>query len=101
MADLNKRDEKLVQYLSEAYGKERELEMALDSHIQMTTKAPYKKRLKEHLRETKSHAKQLDRRIKQLGGGGSHTVQTAVGKATAAVKGPLPSCEGTASKKGC
>ena len=36
----------------------------------MTTQAPYKKRLKEHLRETKSHAKALDRRIKQLGGGG-------------------------------
>ena len=29
MADLNERDAKLVQYLSEAYGKERELEAAL------------------------------------------------------------------------
>jgi len=86
---MNTRDTKLVQYLTEAYGKEKELEMALESHIQMTSKAPYKKRLRQHLTETKNHARQLDRRIKQLGGGGEHTVQTAVGKVTAAVKGPL------------
>ncbi len=46
MADPNQRDAKLIQYLSEAYGKERELEMALQADIAMTSKAPYKKRLK-------------------------------------------------------
>ncbi len=45
MADLNERDTKLVQYLNEAYGKERELETSLEAHIAMTTKAPYTKRL--------------------------------------------------------
>ena len=45
MADMNERDTKLVQYLSEAYGKERELETALQAHIAMTTKRQYKKRL--------------------------------------------------------
>jgi ferritin-like metal-binding protein YciE len=88
MADLNERDTKLVQYLSEAYGKERELETSLQAHIAMTTKAPYKKRLQQHLRETKAHAKGLERRIKVLGGGAQRT-QTAVGKAMAAVKGPM------------
>jgi ferritin-like metal-binding protein YciE len=88
MAEMNERDAKLVQYLSEAYGKERELETALQAHIAMTTKAPYKKRLQQHLKETKSHAKQLERRIKKLGGAGQ-TLQTAVGKLTAAAKGPL------------
>ena len=73
MADLNERDAKLVQYLSEAYGKERELETALQAHIAMTTKPPYKKRLQQHLRETKGHAKGLERRIKKLGGGGQMT----------------------------
>src|SRR5918998_200282 len=34
----------------------------------MTTRAPYKKRLQQHLRETKDQAKQLERRIKKLGG---------------------------------
>ena len=93
MADLNERDAKLVQYLSEAYGKERELELALGVDIAMTTKAPYKKRLKAHLKETKAHAKALQRRIKQLGGG-TQTAQSVVGKATAAAKGPLHALRG-------
>ncbi len=98
MADLNERDAKLVQYLNEAYGKEKELETALQAHIAMTTRAPYKKRLKEHLRETKGHAKQLERRIKKLGGGG-HAIQTAVAKATAAAKGPLHMVRGSGEQE--
>jgi ferritin-like metal-binding protein YciE len=98
MADLNERDAKLVQYLNEAYGKEQELETSLQAHIAMTTKAPYKKRLQQHLRETKSHAKQLDRRIKKLGGGG-HKAQTAVGKAMAAAKGPLHMVRGSGEQE--
>lgn len=93
MADLNERDAKLVQYLSEAYGKERELETALQAHIAMTTRAPYKKRLKQHLRETKGHAKAVERRIKKLGGGGQ-LGQTVIGKAMAAAKGPLHAVRG-------
>ena len=88
MADLNERDAKLVQYLNEAYGKERELETALQAHIAMTTRAPYKKRLQQHLRETKAHAKALERRIKKLGGG-VKGLETAIGKAMAAAKGPM------------
>src|SRR5919108_649596 len=68
MTDVNARDAKLIQYLNEAYGKERQLQTALEAHIQMTTRAPYKKRLQEHLRETKTHAQAVERRIKQLGG---------------------------------
>lgn len=98
MADPNERDAKLIQYLSEAYGKERELETALQAHITMTTKTPYKKRLQRHLRETKSHAKQLDRRIKQLGGG-PQRAQTAVGKAMAAAKGPLHAVRGSGEQE--
>src|ERR1700743_2533686 len=94
MADPNERDAKLVQYMNEAYGKERELEVALQVDIAMTAKAPYKKRLQQHLKETKAHAKALDRRIKKLGGGGSSTVASLVGKATAVAKGPLPAVRG-------
>ena len=61
-------DLKLIQYLNEAYGKEKELETALQAHIGMTTKAPYKKRLQQHLKETKAQARGLERRIKKLGG---------------------------------
>src|SRR5262245_64144455 len=92
-----KKDAKLVQYLNEAYGKEKELETALEAHIAMTTRAPYKKRLQQHLRETKAHARTVERRIKQLGGkaellpvpGGS-AVAGAASKAVAAAKGPPP-----------
>ena len=93
MADLNERDAKLVQYLSEAYGKERELEAALQAHIGMTAKGPYKKRLQQHLKETKAHAKTVERRIKKLGGGGQ-TLQGAAGKLTAAAKAPLHAIRG-------
>lgn len=98
MADMNERDAKLVQYLSEAYGKERELETALQAHIAMTVKGPYKKRLQQHLKETKSHAKQVERRIKKLGGGGQ-TLQSAVGKLTAAAKGPLHAIRGDSEQE--
>jgi ferritin-like metal-binding protein YciE len=98
MADPNQRDAKLIQYLSEAYGKERELEVALQTDIAMTTKPPYKKRLQEHLRETKAHAKALDRRIKKLGGGGQ-TVQSLVGKVTAVAKGPLHMIRGSGEQE--
>jgi ferritin-like metal-binding protein YciE len=68
MTDLNARDAKLVQYLNEAYGKERHLEQALTAHIGLTTKPNYRKRLEEHRRETKRHGDRVQRRIKQLGG---------------------------------
>jgi ferritin-like metal-binding protein YciE len=98
MADLNERDAKLIQYLSEAFGKEKELETSLEAHIAMTTKAPYKKRLKVHLKETKAHAKAVERRIKKLGGGGQLT-QTAVGKVMAAAKGPLHMIRGSGEQE--
>jgi ferritin-like metal-binding protein YciE len=98
MADMNERDAKLVQYLSEAYGKERELEAALQAHIAMTAKGPYKKRLQQHLKETKQHAKQVERRIKKLGGGGQ-TLQGAVGKLTAVAKGPLHAIRGSGEQE--
>jgi ferritin-like metal-binding protein YciE len=98
MADINERDAKLVQYLAEAYGKERELETALQGDISMTTRPTYKQRLKQHLRETKNHAKALERRIKKLGGGGQ-TTQTLLAKAIAATKGPLHAVRGASEQE--
>jgi ferritin-like metal-binding protein YciE len=98
MADPNERDAKLIQYMNEAYGKERELEMALQVDIALTSKDPYKKRLKQHLKETKAHAKALEKRIKKLGGGGQ-LVPSLIGKATAAAKGPLHVVRGDGSQE--
>jgi ferritin-like metal-binding protein YciE len=97
MPEITTRDEKLIQYLNEAFGKEKELETALAAHIEMTTRMPYKKRLREHLRETKAHARGLQRRIKQLGGKAEagNVVTDVASKALSAAKGPLQAVRGT------
>jgi ferritin-like metal-binding protein YciE len=109
MPEMTTRDTKLIQYLNEAYGKEKELETALQAHIAMTTRPPYKKRLKEHLKETRAHARDVGRRVKKLGGkaevapvpgpgvvaGAASAATSAASKAVAATKGPLHTIRGT------
>ena len=113
VADLQAKDLKLIQYLNEAYGKEKQLETALQAHIAMTTRAPYKKRLQQHLRETKSHARDVKRRIKELGGKadevnvpGPDAVTEAVTsavelarKGVAALQGPIHVLRGTGEQE--
>jgi ferritin-like metal-binding protein YciE len=109
MADLSAGDTKLVQYLNEAYGLEKRLETALQAHIAATTRPPYKKRLKEHLTETKRHAREIKQRIKQLGGKAetvsapgpepiaeaAQAVVAGAQKAVALAQGPLHALRGT------
>ena len=68
MADTPTRDAKLVEFLNEAYAKEKQLETSLEAAMEATTHDAYAKRLSDHLKETKSHGTQVSRRIKQLGG---------------------------------
>src|SRR5437868_4250137 len=98
MAELNARDAKLVQFLNEAHAKEAELELDLTAHISLTQKAPYKKRLQQHLRETRDHKRRVASRIKQLGGQATQGVRAPgvpdavgelAGKGIAAVKGQV------------
>ena len=99
MSDEKVADTKLAQYLNEAYVKERELESALQAHISMTSRAPYRKRLQQHLKETKSHARQVERRIKAVSGGGPGKVEQiagqAMGKGKSLAKAPLHMVRGT------
>jgi ferritin-like metal-binding protein YciE len=111
--EITKRDAKLVQYLNEAYAIERRLEIALQAHIAMTPRTDYKKRLREHLKETKGHARNVERRIKQLGGEaetvtvpgpealakGARAAQTAVQRAAAVAQGPLHAVRGTGQQE--
>lgn len=92
-AEPTVREAKLIQYLNEAYGKEKELEIALKAHISMTTRDTYKKRLRDHLKETQQQSKGLERRIKALGGKaeaidlpGPDAAGEAAGRAIAAAK---------------
>src|SRR5262245_56508322 len=104
MANPTTRELKLIHYLNEAYGKEKQLETALQAQIQLATADKVlKKRLQEHLKETKAQARGLERRIKQLGGKAeivslpgpavasevASTVTSVANKAVAAAKAPL------------
>lgn len=103
MPEQTTRDAKLVSLLNEAFGKERQLQTTLESHIELTTRDDYRKRLKAHLKETKSHATAVARRIKQLGGNAetvtvpgpegatkaAETIQGVMDRARAATQGPL------------
>ena len=111
--EMNERDTKIVQYLNDAYATERRLEIALQAHIAMTPRADYKKRLREHLNETKAHARLVARRIKALGGEaetvslpgpdavvkGATGAKAAVQRAAAVVQGPLHAVRGTGQQE--
>ena len=111
--EMTERDAKIVQYLNEAYATERRLEIALQAHIAMTPRADYKKRLREHLKETKAHARLVARRIKTLGGEaetvslpgpdvvvkGATGAKAAVQRAAAVAQGPLHAVRGTGQQE--
>ena len=111
--EMNQRDAKIVQYLNDAYATERRLEIALQGHIAMTPRADYKKRLREHLKETKAHARLVARRIKALGGEaetvslpvpealtkGATGAKAAVQRAAAAAQAPLHAVRGTGQQE--
>lgn len=98
MAEMNARDGKLVQWLNEAHAKEAELEADLTAHIALTEKQSYKKRLQQHLKETRDHKRRVASRIKKLGGsatsgpsvpGAPDVVGETAGKTVAMVKGQV------------
>src|SRR3954464_9713892 len=79
----------------------------------MTTRAPYKKRLQQHLTETKRHAREVERRIKKLGGkadevtvpGPDVITEAATGalelarRGVAAMQGPVHVLRGTGEQE--
>jgi ferritin-like metal-binding protein YciE len=113
MPDQSPANVKLVQYLNEAYGLEKRLETALEAHIAMTTHAAYKKRLREHLVETKRHGREVKKRVKALGGAATtvdapgpapvaEAAQAALAgaqKAAALVQGPMHALRGTGQEE--
>jgi ferritin-like metal-binding protein YciE len=109
MPELTARDAVLVKYLNEAYGKEKQLETVLEAQIGRTQNTTIKKRLREHLKETKQHARSVSSRIKALGakadagnvpgpealGEAAGKVTSLANKAVAAAKGPMQVLRGT------
>jgi len=113
MSDTPARDTTVVRLLNEAYAKEKQLEVALQAHLDVTTRDDYTKRLKDHLKETSSHASQVSRRIKQLGGNpetvsvpgpeglakAAESVSGVVAKAKATAQGPLHAIRGSGEQE--
>jgi ferritin-like metal-binding protein YciE len=113
MSGTPTRDTKLVQFLNEAYAKEKQLETSLQAHVEVTSRDDYAKRLKDHLKVTKSHATKVARRIKQLDGNPetvsipgpeglgrmAENVAEKLGKAKAAAQGPLHTVRGTGEQE--
>src|SRR5690242_14813686 len=104
------RDAVLVKYLNEAYGKEKQLETALQAQIKLVKRTQLKKGLQDHLKVTKAQSRGLAKRIRELGGkaevaadiGGPEAAATAVGavtnlanRAMATAKGPIQALRGT------
>lgn len=75
---MDKSDQKIVQYLNEAHATEQALLTILKSQIAMTPTGSYRDGLESHLRETKDHARRVQRRLDELGQS-SNPIQTGVG----------------------
>jgi len=113
VTDLPAGTAKLIQYLNEAYGTERRLEVALQAHLGLASRTTYKKRLRDHLAETKRHGREVSRRIKQLGGSAERielpgpdafggVAQRAVAgaqRAVAIAQGPMHALRGTGDEE--
>lgn len=98
---MEKTEQKIVQYLTEAHATEQALVTVLQSQIAMTPRGSYRDSLESHLRETRDHATRVQRRLDELGQGGSPIqagvglVQSLVGHTLALGKAPFDLVRGT------
>jgi ferritin-like metal-binding protein YciE len=103
---MNKQqNQKIVQYLNEAHGSELALVRQLQAQIAMTPKGQYRDGLETHLKETRSHAERLERRLSELGEGnnplqaGLGALESLIGQALALTKTPLDLVRGTGGEE--
>jgi ferritin-like metal-binding protein YciE len=96
---------KVVQYLDEAHATEQALVRVLQSQIAMTPRGSYRTALETHLRETRTHADRVARRLKELGHGESplhlakDAVQMVAGQVLALGKSPLDLLRGSGGEE--
>jgi ferritin-like metal-binding protein YciE len=102
---MDKTEQKIVQYLSEAHAMEQALVTVLQSQIAMTPRGSYRGGLESHLRETHDHASRVKRRLGELGQGSSPIqagiglVQSVVGQVLALGKTPFDLVRGTGGEE--
>ncbi|HEU0249990.1 MAG TPA: DUF892 family protein [Solirubrobacteraceae bacterium] len=102
---MEKTEQKIVQYLSEAHTMEQALVTMLRSQIAMTPRGSYRDSLESHLRETREHANRVQRRLDELGRSGSPLqagvglLQSVIGQALALGKTPLDLIRGSGGEE--
>ena len=98
-------EQKIVQYLNEAHASEQALTRVLQSQIAMTPRGSYRDALETHLRETRDHAKRLEKRLKELGKGSNPVMaavgiaESVIGQAIALTKTPFDLMRGTGGEE--
>ncbi len=102
---MNKSEQKLVQYLTEARASEHALVRVLQSQIAMTPRGSYRTALERHLEETRHHAKRVGERLRTLDAG-FNPISTVVGiwedvlgQTLALGKAPLDLLRGTSGEE--
>lgn len=102
---MDKTEQKIVQYLSEAHATEKALVTVLQSQIAMTPSGSYRDGLDSHLRETHDHASRVQHRLDQLGHdrgplrAAVGLLQSVAGQALALGKTPLDLVRGTGGEE--
>ncbi len=102
---MNKAEKKVAQYLGEAHAMEKALVTTLQSQIAMAPRGSYRGVLESHLRETRNHASQVQRRRDELGQSsgpiqaGLGLAQSLVGQAVAVGKTPFDLIRGTGGEE--
>jgi ferritin-like metal-binding protein YciE len=102
---MNKADQKLIQYLSEAHAMERAMARVLQSQIAMAPKGAHRNGLQSHLQETYDHTERVKRRLDQLGNSrnplqfGFRLAQDVVGQALALGMMPLELVRGSGGEE--
>ena len=104
-SQMNKDQQKVVQYLDEAHASEQALVGVLQSQIAVTPRGSYRSALENHLDETRRHAQRVDERLKAIDRGGNPlgafvgVVETVAGQAVALSMAPLQFLRGSGGEE--
>jgi ferritin-like metal-binding protein YciE len=102
---MSRTEEKVLQYLNEAHASEMALTRVLQSQTLMTPKGRYRTLLESHLKETRDHARRVEKRMAQLGRGREPLqailgfAESTLGQFLALGKAPLDLIRGTGGEE--
>lgn len=102
---MDKAKQRVVELLVEAHSNELALVNTLQAHIGVAEHRPYKQLLQEHLRETRTHADRIQRRLDEIGfrrslfGLGYGLAQNVIKQGLVMTKGPIDMLRGGTDMK--